>query len=31
VRVVPAPPENFKITTPHDLRVADLLLRSAPC
>jgi 2-C-methyl-D-erythritol 4-phosphate cytidylyltransferase len=31
VRVVPAPPENFKITTPHDLRVADLLLRSPPC
>lgn len=31
VRVVPAPPENFKVTTPHDLRVADLLLRSAPC
>jgi 2-C-methyl-D-erythritol 4-phosphate cytidylyltransferase len=27
VRVVPAPPENFKITTAHDLRVADLLLR----
>jgi 2-C-methyl-D-erythritol 4-phosphate cytidylyltransferase len=31
VRVVPAPPENFKVTTPHDLRVAELLLRSAPC
>jgi 2-C-methyl-D-erythritol 4-phosphate cytidylyltransferase len=31
VRVVPSPPENFKVTTPHDLRVADLLLRSAPC
>jgi 2-C-methyl-D-erythritol 4-phosphate cytidylyltransferase len=27
VRVVPAPPENFKVTTAHDLRVADLLLR----
>jgi 2-C-methyl-D-erythritol 4-phosphate cytidylyltransferase len=27
VRVVPAPAENFKITTPHDLRMADLLLR----
>ncbi len=31
VRVVQAPPENFKITTPHDLRMAELLLRSAPC
>jgi 2-C-methyl-D-erythritol 4-phosphate cytidylyltransferase len=31
VRVVPAPPENFKITTAHDLRVAELLLRSPPC
>src|SRR5215207_2776121 len=31
VRVVPSPPENFKVTTPHDLRVAELLLRSAPC
>jgi 2-C-methyl-D-erythritol 4-phosphate cytidylyltransferase len=31
VRVVPAPPENFKVTTPHDLRVAELLLRSPPC
>lgn len=31
VRVVPSPPENFKVTTPHDLRVAGLLLRSAPC
>ena len=28
VRVVPSPRENFKITTPHDLRVADLLLRN---
>ena len=26
VRVVPSPPENFKITTPHDLRMANLLL-----
>jgi 2-C-methyl-D-erythritol 4-phosphate cytidylyltransferase len=26
VRVVRAPVENFKITTPHDLRVANLLL-----
>ena len=26
VRVVRAPAENFKITTPHDLRVANLLL-----
>jgi 2-C-methyl-D-erythritol 4-phosphate cytidylyltransferase len=31
VRVVPSPAENFKVTTPHDLRVAELLLRSAPC
>jgi 2-C-methyl-D-erythritol 4-phosphate cytidylyltransferase len=31
VRVVAAPPENFKVTTPHDLRVAELLLRSPPC
>jgi 2-C-methyl-D-erythritol 4-phosphate cytidylyltransferase len=28
VRVVPSPPENFKITTVHDLRIANLLLRS---
>jgi 2-C-methyl-D-erythritol 4-phosphate cytidylyltransferase len=27
VRVVESSPENFKVTTPHDLRVADLLLR----
>jgi len=27
VVVVPAPQGNFKVTTPHDLRVADLLLR----
>jgi 2-C-methyl-D-erythritol 4-phosphate cytidylyltransferase len=27
VRVVPAPAENFKVTTPLDLRVAELLLR----
>jgi 2-C-methyl-D-erythritol 4-phosphate cytidylyltransferase len=26
VRVVPSSPENFKVTTPHDLRVAELLL-----
>ena len=25
-RIVAAPPENFKVTTPHDLRVAELLL-----
>jgi 2-C-methyl-D-erythritol 4-phosphate cytidylyltransferase len=31
VRVVPSSPQNFKVTTPHDLRVAELLLRSAPC
>jgi 2-C-methyl-D-erythritol 4-phosphate cytidylyltransferase len=31
VRVVPAPAENFKVTTTHDLRIAELLLRSAPC
>jgi 2-C-methyl-D-erythritol 4-phosphate cytidylyltransferase len=24
--VLPAPPENFKITTPLDLRLAELLL-----
>jgi len=28
VVVVPAPPSNFKVTTRHDLRVAELLLRS---
>jgi 2-C-methyl-D-erythritol 4-phosphate cytidylyltransferase len=27
VTVVECPPENFKVTTPHDLRVADMLLR----
>lgn len=27
VRVVPAPRTNFKVTTPEDLRLADLLLR----
>jgi 2-C-methyl-D-erythritol 4-phosphate cytidylyltransferase len=27
VRVVASSPENFKVTTPHDLRVADMLLR----
>jgi 2-C-methyl-D-erythritol 4-phosphate cytidylyltransferase len=27
VRVVESTPANFKITTPHDLRVADMLLR----
>lgn len=27
VHLVPSPAENFKVTTPHDLRVADLLLR----
>jgi 2-C-methyl-D-erythritol 4-phosphate cytidylyltransferase len=26
VRVVPSSPANFKVTTPHDLRVAELLL-----
>jgi 2-C-methyl-D-erythritol 4-phosphate cytidylyltransferase len=26
VRVVPAPAENLKVTTPLDLRVAELLL-----
>jgi 2-C-methyl-D-erythritol 4-phosphate cytidylyltransferase len=31
VRVVPSPPENLKITTAHDLRIADLLLRSPAC
>jgi len=28
VVVVPAPPGNFKVTTPHDLQVAELLLAS---
>jgi 2-C-methyl-D-erythritol 4-phosphate cytidylyltransferase len=26
VRIVEATPENFKVTTPHDLKVAGLLL-----
>ena len=29
VVVVPAPPGNFKVTTPHDLRVAELLLEES--
>jgi 2-C-methyl-D-erythritol 4-phosphate cytidylyltransferase len=29
VRIVPAPPENLKVTTALDLRVAELLLREA--
>jgi 2-C-methyl-D-erythritol 4-phosphate cytidylyltransferase len=29
VRIVPAPPENFKVTTALDLRVAEMLLRAA--
>lgn len=28
VVVVPSPPANFKVTTPHDLKVAELLLTS---
>ncbi|MDA0185454.1 2-C-methyl-D-erythritol 4-phosphate cytidylyltransferase [Solirubrobacter phytolaccae] len=28
VRVVEASPANFKVTTPHDLRIAELLLRA---
>jgi 2-C-methyl-D-erythritol 4-phosphate cytidylyltransferase len=28
VRLVAAPPENMKVTTPHDLRVAEAILRS---
>ena len=31
VRVVESTPENFKVTTRHDLRMAELLLRSPPC
>jgi 2-C-methyl-D-erythritol 4-phosphate cytidylyltransferase len=31
VRVVASQSENFKVTTPHDLRLAELLLRSPPC
>ena len=27
VRVVESSPANFKVTTPHDLRVADMILR----
>ena len=27
IRLVPSPRENFKVTTPDDLRLADLLLR----
>jgi 2-C-methyl-D-erythritol 4-phosphate cytidylyltransferase len=30
VRLVESPRENFKITTPEDLKLADLLLRSRP-
>jgi len=30
VVVVPASPANFKVTTPHDLKVAELLLTSPP-
>jgi len=30
VRVVPAPPENLKVTTPVDLRLAELLLEAEP-
>ena len=30
VRVVESTPENFKVTTPHDLKVAELLLRERP-
>ena len=29
VRIVPAPPGNFKVTTALDLRVAEMLLRAA--
>jgi 2-C-methyl-D-erythritol 4-phosphate cytidylyltransferase len=28
VRVVEAPPQNIKVTTPADLRLAELLLRA---
>jgi 2-C-methyl-D-erythritol 4-phosphate cytidylyltransferase len=28
VRVVETSPANFKVTTPHDLQVAELLLRN---
>ena len=27
VRVVESSPGNFKVTTPHDLRLADMILR----
>jgi 2-C-methyl-D-erythritol 4-phosphate cytidylyltransferase len=30
VRLVESPRENFKVTTPEDLRLADLLLRARP-
>jgi 2-C-methyl-D-erythritol 4-phosphate cytidylyltransferase len=30
VRIVEAPRENLKVTTPVDLRVAELLLREGP-
>lgn len=30
VRIVPTPASNLKVTTPHDLEIAELLLRSAP-
>ncbi len=30
VRIVPAPRENLKITTPLDLRLAELLLAREP-
>ena len=29
VRVVEAPRQNLKVTTPHDLRIAELLLRAS--
>jgi 2-C-methyl-D-erythritol 4-phosphate cytidylyltransferase len=31
IRVVPAPGTNFKVTTPDDLHIAELLLRDRPC
>jgi 2-C-methyl-D-erythritol 4-phosphate cytidylyltransferase len=31
VLIHPAPPENLKVTTPLDLRVAELLLAERPC
>jgi len=30
VRIVPSPPENFKVTTPADLRAAELALAADP-